>query len=130
MFRSLTPTFDHRPLTPNQYMSLAESIEKRAAEFAERYKAVQKQLGRVIVGHDDIVHGVLTCLFVGGHCLGGIGRTGTVVGCYLLRHGLATRTNVFDIIEKLRINDPTSYIRSPESEAQQHFVQNWREQKL
>lgn len=64
------------------------------------------------------------------HCLGGIGRTGTVVGCYLLRHGLATRTNVFDIIEKLRINDPTSYIRSPESEIQQHFVQNWREQKL
>jgi protein-tyrosine phosphatase len=24
------------------------------------------------------------------HCLGGIGRTGTVVGCYLVRHGLAT----------------------------------------
>jgi MoxR-like ATPase len=60
-------------------MSIAESIEKRAAEFAERYKAVQKQLGRVIVGHDDIVHGVLTCLFVGGHCLlegvPGLGKT-------------------------------------------------------
>jgi MoxR-like ATPase len=60
-------------------MSLAESIEKRAAEFAERYKAVYKQLGRVIVGHTDIVHGVLTCLFVGGHCLlegvPGLGKT-------------------------------------------------------
>src|SRR6187431_421382 len=60
-------------------MSIAESIEKRAAEFAERYKAVHKQLGRVIVGHDDIVHGVLTCLFVGGHCLlegvPGLGKT-------------------------------------------------------
>ena len=60
-------------------MSLAESIEKRAAEFAERYKAVYKQLGRVIVGHNDIVHGVLTCLFVGGHCLlegvPGLGKT-------------------------------------------------------
>ncbi len=34
---------------------------------------------RVIVGHDDIVHGVLTCLFVGGHCLlegvPGLGKT-------------------------------------------------------
>ena len=54
-------------------------FEKRAAEFAERYKAVYKQLGRVIVGHDDIVHGVLTCLFVGGHCLlegvPGLGKT-------------------------------------------------------
>ena len=60
-------------------MSLAESIEKRAAQFAERYKAVYKQLGRVIVGHNDIVHGVLTCLFVGGHCLlegvPGLGKT-------------------------------------------------------
>ncbi len=60
-------------------MPPAESIEKRAAEFAERYKAVYKQLGRVIVGHSDIVHGVLTCLFVGGHCLlegvPGLGKT-------------------------------------------------------
>src|SRR5690348_10948104 len=60
-------------------MSIAESIEKRAAEFSDRYKAVQKQLGRVIVGHDDIVHGILTCLFVGGHCLlegvPGLGKT-------------------------------------------------------
>jgi MoxR-like ATPase len=60
-------------------MSLAESIEKRAAEFAERYKAVYKQLSRVIVGHNDILHGVLTCLFVGGHCLlegvPGLGKT-------------------------------------------------------
>src|SRR5947207_5413570 len=60
-------------------MSLAESIEKRAAQFAERYKSVFKQLNRVIVGHNDIVHGVLTCLFVGGHCLlegvPGLGKT-------------------------------------------------------
>jgi MoxR-like ATPase len=60
-------------------MSLAESIEKRAAQFAERYKSVHKQLARVIVGHNDILHGVLTCLFVGGHALlegvPGLGKT-------------------------------------------------------
>src|SRR6476660_7434783 len=60
-------------------MSLAESIEKRAAQFSERYQSVYKPLGRVIVGHSDIVHGVLTCLFVGGHCLlegvPGLGKT-------------------------------------------------------
>lgn len=54
-------------------------IEKDAAEFAQRYKAVSEQLGRVIVGHSEIVHGVLTCLFVGGHCLlegvPGLGKT-------------------------------------------------------
>src|SRR3954466_5504160 len=60
-------------------MSLAESIEKRAAQFSERYQSVYKQLGRVIVGHTDIVHGVMTCLFVGGHALlegvPGLGKT-------------------------------------------------------
>jgi MoxR-like ATPase len=60
-------------------MSIGESIEQRAAQFAERYQTVFKEIGRVIVGHDDIVHGVLTCLFVGGHCLlegvPGLGKT-------------------------------------------------------
>jgi MoxR-like ATPase len=60
-------------------MSIAESMERRAREFVDRYTAVREQIGRVIVGHDDIVHGVLTCLFVGGHCLlegvPGLGKT-------------------------------------------------------
>jgi MoxR-like ATPase len=60
-------------------MSDPKTIEKDAAEFALRYKAVSEQLGRVIVGHSDIVNGVLTCLFVGGHCLlegvPGLGKT-------------------------------------------------------
>lgn len=60
-------------------MSVGESIEEQAQEFAARYKAVYQQLGRVIVGHSDILHGVLTCLFVGGHCLlegvPGLGKT-------------------------------------------------------
>ncbi len=60
-------------------MSLADSIERRAEQFAERYKAVHQEIARVIVGHDEIVHGILTCLFVGGHALlegvPGLGKT-------------------------------------------------------
>jgi len=60
-------------------MSLAETMEKRARQFVDRYTALREQIGRVIVGHDEIVHGVLTCLFVGGHCLlegvPGLGKT-------------------------------------------------------
>ncbi len=60
-------------------MSIAQTMEKQAEEFRNRYNAVRQQIGRVIVGHDDIVHGVLTCLFVGGHCLlegvPGLGKT-------------------------------------------------------
>lgn len=57
----------------------AEPIEQRAESFRRRYAAVREQIGRVIVGHDDVVHGVLACLFVGGHCLlegvPGLGKT-------------------------------------------------------
>ena len=56
-----------------------QQIQAKAEEFRQRYHAVKEQIGRVIVGHDDIVHGVLTCLFVGGHCLlegvPGLGKT-------------------------------------------------------
>ena len=58
---------------------MSSSIEQQAEEFRQRYQAVRAQIGRVIVGHDEIVHGVLTCLFVGGHCLlegvPGLGKT-------------------------------------------------------
>jgi MoxR-like ATPase len=60
-------------------MNLSEQMQKRAELFAQRYAAVREQVGRVIVGHDEIVHGVLTCMFVGGHCLlegvPGLGKT-------------------------------------------------------
>ena len=60
-------------------MSIAETMEKRARQFVDRYQAVNEQIARVIVGHEEIVHGVLTCLFVGGHCLlegvPGLGKT-------------------------------------------------------
>jgi MoxR-like ATPase len=60
-------------------MSIGEEMQRRAEQFIARYTAVREQLARVIVGHDDIIHGVLTCLFVGGHCLlegvPGLGKT-------------------------------------------------------
>jgi MoxR-like ATPase len=60
-------------------MSIGQSMQQQAELFRERYAAVREQIGRVIVGHDEIVHGVLTCLFVGGHCLlegvPGLGKT-------------------------------------------------------
>ena len=60
-------------------MSISEELQRKAEEFRTRYQAVREQVGRVIVGHDETVHGVLTCLFVGGHCLlegvPGLGKT-------------------------------------------------------
>jgi len=59
-------------------MSAAE-MQQRAEQFRQEYARVQSEIGKVIVGHSEIVHGVLTCLFVGGHALlegvPGLGKT-------------------------------------------------------
>ena len=56
-----------------------QSMEARAEQFRKAYKNVKDEIGKVIVGHSDIVDGVLTCLFVGGHALlegvPGLGKT-------------------------------------------------------
>src|SRR6516165_6171201 len=60
-------------------MTSVVPMQQRAEEFRKAYSRVQQEIGKVIVGHTDIVHGVLTCLFVGGHALlegvPGLGKT-------------------------------------------------------
>jgi NAD-dependent dihydropyrimidine dehydrogenase PreA subunit len=58
------------------------------------------------------------------HCWGGIGRTGTVVGCYLVRHSLSG-TEALAEIAHLRRGIPDEARMSPETEAQQRMVLTW-----
>ncbi|MBE7553879.1 MAG: dual specificity protein phosphatase family protein [Anaerolineales bacterium] len=58
------------------------------------------------------------------HCFGGIGRTGTVIGCYLVRHGLSGEAALAEIA-RLRQNTPDGRRPSPETEAQRGLVQGW-----
>lgn len=58
------------------------------------------------------------------HCWGGIGRTGTVVGCYLVRHGMPGRA-ALQHIDELRRDMPGGWVRSPESDEQWRMVLNW-----
>src|SRR5205809_4902548 len=60
-------------------MSVLPSMQEQARQFRDAYANLQSEIGKVIVGHADIVHGVLACLFVGGHALlegvPGLGKT-------------------------------------------------------
>jgi hypothetical protein len=58
------------------------------------------------------------------HCYAGIGRTGTVVGCYLARHGLSGPEALREI-RRLRQGTPDGWVTSPEIRAQREMVWNW-----
>ncbi len=59
------------------------------------------------------------------HCWGGVGRTGTVIGCYLIRHGFAEPEKVIDTINYLKRTTNIAHRSSPETEEQCQFVLNW-----
>jgi protein-tyrosine phosphatase len=63
------------------------------------------------------------------HCWGGIGRTGTVVGCYLVRHGETPKSAITQVNRLFlgRQRDPHQ-TRSPETDEQVQFILDWREQ--
>jgi ADP-ribosyl-[dinitrogen reductase] hydrolase len=60
------------------------------------------------------------------HCWGGIGRTGTVVGCHLVRHGLSGDEALRELaalwqhVEKVQ-----RCPRSPETDEQREYVRTW-----
>ena len=60
------------------------------------------------------------------HCWGGIGRTGTTVGCYLVRRGSTGEEALRQLAEWWR-TVPKSQIHphSPETHAQAEFIRNW-----
>jgi protein-tyrosine phosphatase len=58
------------------------------------------------------------------HCYGGIGRTGTVVGCYLVRQGTCGEKALLEIA-RLREGTPDGWKRSPETFEQREFVRTW-----
>jgi hypothetical protein len=62
------------------------------------------------------------------HCWGGLGRTGTVVGCYLARHGIASGDEALNRIVHLRRNHDAAFLRpSPETPRQRDMVCQWQQ---
>src|SRR6202158_2106630 len=55
------------------------TTEQQIEKFREAYTALRAEIGKVIVGHIDIVDGTLIALFAGGHVLlegvPGLGKT-------------------------------------------------------
>jgi MoxR-like ATPase len=60
-------------------MSEQETLQARFEHFSERVAALRDEVGRVVVGQQPVIDGVIACLLSGGHALlegvPGIGKT-------------------------------------------------------
>ena len=63
------------------------------------------------------------------HCWGGVGRTGTVVGCWLVRHGYGDEAlrQVNEWFHGMKKSHRDPWRNSPEMPEQTDYVRNWVE---
>ena len=63
-------------MTPQSPIGITES---EVASFRDAFERTRAEIAKAVVGHTEIVEGVLVCLFAGGHCLlegvPGLGKT-------------------------------------------------------
>ena len=66
-------------MAPNDSSTTPPDVLALADDFRRDYAAVKAEIGKAIVGHEAIIDGVLTCMFVGGNALlegvPGLGKT-------------------------------------------------------
>jgi protein-tyrosine phosphatase len=62
------------------------------------------------------------------HCWGGIGRTGTIVGCWLVRHGMTGEEALARVAELWATRPGSGWSTSPQTEEQFRYVREWTEE--
>ena len=61
------------------------------------------------------------------HCWGGVGRTGTIIGCWLARHYEPGHAALGRLTELWQDNPKSRTRRSPETTDQVWYVLEWNE---
>jgi len=114
-----------------------EPYQNILADEAERFNSVPeyqkgpiRDMGTITVGKmtallnaiDESVEADKTVYL---HCAAGLGRTGMVVGCYLVRHGMSGE-EALTAIPRLRRRDlPGDSMASPETDDQRNMIRAW-----
>lgn len=60
------------------------------------------------------------------HCWGGLGRTGTVAGCWLARHGITRKRATLKKLDDLRKRAANGDLDSPQTATQRRMVMDWK----
>lgn len=108
---------------------LFEEAEKRERRVAYRRLAIPDLSAPTIERMREIQQTIAEALNAGQtvyvHCCGGIGRTGTVIGCYLIEQEVSAAEALAEI-RRLRRRTTDWWKKSPETQAQEDFVRRWR----
>ena len=124
-------TQQRQPFTP--YLG---PLRRLAASCGERVSCLRHPIRDVSVPTVETMRSILDAIDLSldagrpvyVHCYGGIGRTVTVIGCWLRRHGHATRDDVLAVLARLRRSDvERASVISPETPAQRQMVVEWEE---
>ena len=103
-----------KPVCHERFPIVDESIPRQHSEMTEILDAIDRAIDK---GNTVYVH-----------CWGGVGRTGTVVGCWLVRHGLTGEAALARLAELWQgVKKVCRRPHSPETPKQFDYVRNWRE---
>lgn len=96
--------------------------------FPIRDAGVPSSTAQLIQIHDAIDAALLNGETVYVHCRAGIGRTGTILGTHLVRHGLSGPAALARISAAWRLDVRSKEFRScPQTDAQRRLVREWHE---
>jgi hypothetical protein len=104
------------------YEHLLDGAVRRSFPVADRGVPEAAEMEAILAAIDESL-AAERVVYV--HCFGGIGRTGTVVGCWLVRHGMPGE-RALEQIALWREGTPGEAIPSPETWEQRDFVLAWR----
>jgi protein-tyrosine phosphatase len=120
-------TEDYKPILREQAVTFGLDVECLQFSIGDYGLPTQENMAAIL---DTIDSALARGRKVYLHCYGGIGRTGTTVGCYLVRHGLAGSDAIHQLADWWQsVPKSTHYPHSPETVQQEQFIRNWLEQK-
>ena len=102
---------------------LGEGVQHVRLPIPDMETPTEEQMARILDVIDAAI-GTRHTVYV--HCRAGLGRTGTVVGCFMARHGKDGR-EALRIIRQLRQNTADPNAESPETALQRQLVLDWEE---
>ncbi len=110
------------------------ALEHLAAQRGRRVTCLRRGIPDMTVPSPERMRVILdlldTTIQAGGvvyaHCLAGKGRTGTVMGCYLVRHGLSGK-QALARLQDLTLHRADVFWPTPQTTLQREYVLNWSE---